>query len=101
MCYLFFKVKSPSGKFIKAKVIPGTIVVNAADLLERWTSGRIKSTMHRVMLPENTRTVRQSIAFFCMPDNDYPIQCIDGSNKYEPITALEWIDKRYRGNFDQ
>ena len=102
MIYFFnFQVKSPSGKFIKAKVIPGTIVVNAADLLERWTSGKIKSTIHRVTLPDDTTVPRQSIAYFCMPDNDWLIECLDGSNKFAPVTAFEYVDRRFKDNFEK
>ena len=92
----FTQVKSPSGRFIKVKIIPGTIVVNAADLLERWTSGKIKSTIHRVVLPDDTTVPRQSIAFFCNPDNECVIECIDGSRKYESISTYDYIDKRLK-----
>ena len=30
---------------------PGTVLVNLGDMLERWTSGKFKSTMHRVRYP--------------------------------------------------
>ena len=90
---------SPSGKFIKAKVIPGTIIVNAGDLLERWTSGKIKSTIHRVVLPDDTTVSRQSIAYFCTPDNESFIECLDGSSKYESISTYDYMEKRYKETF--
>jgi isopenicillin N synthase-like dioxygenase len=45
------QVKSPNGKFIDATPIPGTCVVNAGDLLARWSNDTIKSTVHRVVEP--------------------------------------------------
>jgi len=63
------EVKSPSGEYVKAKPIPGTIVVNAGDLLHTWSGGRYKATMHRVVPPVScSSSYRQSIAFFTHPD---------------------------------
>jgi isopenicillin N synthase-like dioxygenase len=45
------QVKSPNGKFIDASPIEGTCVVNAGDLLARWSNDTIKSTVHRVVEP--------------------------------------------------
>eukprot|EP00111_Clytia_hemisphaerica_P021990 TCONS_00064666-protein len=90
------EVKSPSGDFIKAKVIPGTIVVNAADLMERWASGRIKSTPHRVTIQTDMSKPRQCLAFFVSPDNDYLVECVDGSDKYEPINSYDYLDRRFK-----
>jgi isopenicillin N synthase-like dioxygenase len=44
-------VKSPNGTFVDATPIEGTIVVNAGDLLARWSNDTIKSTIHRVVEP--------------------------------------------------
>ena len=33
------------GEFVPAKPIPGTIVVNVADLMQRWTSDQLVSTV--------------------------------------------------------
>jgi isopenicillin N synthase-like dioxygenase len=41
------QVQSPSGKFVDATPIEGTCVVNAGDLLARWSNETIRSTVHR------------------------------------------------------
>ncbi|CAF1423790.1 unnamed protein product, partial [Rotaria sordida] len=49
------------------------IVVNFGDVFEYWTKGMIKSTIHRVILPNNINEQNQSrfsIAFFCVPNGD-------------------------------
>jgi isopenicillin N synthase-like dioxygenase len=45
------QVESPNGTFTDATPIPDTIVVNAGDLLARWSNDTIKSTKHRVVEP--------------------------------------------------
>lgn len=45
------QVKSPNGTFVDAAPIEGTCVVNAGDLLARWSNDTIKSTIHRVVEP--------------------------------------------------
>ena len=58
---------------------------------------------HRVLLPEKESekgSVRQSLAFFCHPDNTVVVECVDGSNKYPPVRADEdcWnrLNKTYQ-----
>lgn len=45
------QVRSPTGTFVDATPIEGTIVVNAGDLLARWSNDTIRSTIHRVVEP--------------------------------------------------
>lgn len=52
---------------------------------------------HRVVLPlaEIGRDKpRVSLAYFVHPDDDTLVECIDGSNKYQPITSLEYLQRR-------
>jgi isopenicillin N synthase-like dioxygenase len=48
------------------------IVVNFGDVFEYWSNGMIKSTIHRVNLPngDQQNDARFSIAFFCDPNGD-------------------------------
>ncbi|KAF2718091.1 Clavaminate synthase-like protein [Polychaeton citri CBS 116435] len=78
------QVLSPNGNFIDAKPIEGAIVVNAGDLLARWSNDVIKSTKHRVVEPpgkegEETHPARYSIAYFCNPNAESWIDAIPGT----------------------
>jgi len=42
------EVRRSDGTWLAAPPIPGTWVVNVADMLSRWTNGRWQSTPHRV-----------------------------------------------------
>jgi isopenicillin N synthase-like dioxygenase len=48
------QVKTPSGEYVDATPIDNTVVVNAGDLLARWSNDLIKSTVHRVIEPPFT-----------------------------------------------
>lgn len=45
------QVRSPGGEFVDATPVENTCVVNAGDLLARWSNDTIKSTIHRVVEP--------------------------------------------------
>lgn len=72
--------------------LPGSLVVNLGDLMQRWTNGRFKSTVHRVLPPEPGQR-RQCIGFFLDANFDAVIEplprCIpDGEvSKYPAIQA--------------
>ncbi|KAG8416631.1 hypothetical protein J3459_007602 [Metarhizium acridum] len=88
------QVKSPTGHFVDATPIPGTIVVNAGDLLARWSNDTIKSTIHRVVEPprkeDNSYPPRYSIAYFCNPNTESFIETLPGTYAAEK-------DKKYKG----
>lgn len=39
------------GRFVGVRPVRGAVLVNVGDLLERWSNGRWKSTVHRVVEP--------------------------------------------------
>lgn len=91
-----------SKTWIAATPIPGTLVVNVADLLQRWTNDRYTSTPHRVL--NKSGRERFSIATFYDPDFKAVVDPrrlgIDGAQcKYEPITAGAHILGRIERSF--
>ncbi|WVW84412.1 hypothetical protein I302_106446 [Kwoniella bestiolae CBS 10118] len=67
------------------------IVCNIGDQLMRWSDDRLKSTYHRVRLPEGAESqgARYSIAFFNQARTDSIIQ--GPEKKYPPITGGQFI----------
>lgn len=61
------QVQGPTGAFVDATPIEDTCVVNAGDLLARWSNDNIKSTIHRVVEPPSGEgdvyPARYSIAY--------------------------------------
>ena len=95
-------VKSPGAGFIPAAPIPGTVLVNIGSLLQRWTSDSLIATEHRVLIPEEEvrwRTVRQSVVFFALSDDDYVVKCLDKSEKYEPIKTIDYLNYRFESAY--
>lgn len=89
-------------EYIRAPPIPGAIVVNVADLMQRWTADKLKSTRHRVSIPTeecNRRVPRRSLAFFVHPDDDTVVKCLDGSDKYPSITAYDYLWRRLNATY--
>lgn len=97
------EVKNKNGEFVAARPIKGTVLVNIADLLQRWTADKLKSTVHRVLIPESEskrRIPRRSLVLFADPDLEETIECVDGSSKYPPITSGEWKRRRLLATYN-
>jgi isopenicillin N synthase-like dioxygenase len=78
--------------------VPGTLVVNVADLLSRWTNGRWISSMHRVTNPGHGGRERISVPFFVNPNDDALIACIPGcesATQEPPVLAGEWVRAKF------
>jgi isopenicillin N synthase-like dioxygenase len=92
------EVRSRSGDWLSAPVIPGTFVCNIGDCLMRWTNDRYVSTPHRVVNP--TGRERYSIAFFLDPNPEALVECLPSctlpgeSALYPPIRADAFLRSR-------
>ena len=79
--------------------IAGVITCNIGDMLMRWSDDQLKSTLHRVRMPQpdEYQGSRYSMPFFCQANKDAIIQ---GPRKaYDPITAHDYLQQRIAANF--
>ncbi len=92
-------------RWVPVSTLPGTIVVNVGDMLQRLTNHVYASTTHRVVNPpgEAAHQPRYSIPFFLHPNPDFVIrtlpQCISAErpDRYpEPITSHAYLLERLR-----
>ena len=96
------QVEDVNGDWIHAPPIEGTLIVNVADLLSRWTDGAYKSTPHRVV--NNSGRERLSLVLAFDPDPD---TLIDAGRIYgpdhpvgeEPITCGDYLIWRFNKAF--
>jgi isopenicillin N synthase-like dioxygenase len=91
-----------SRSWIPAPPIPGTLVVNVADLLARWTNDRYASTPHRVI--NRSGHERLSIATFYDPDykavvDPRALGTPEAECRYAPILAGDHIVGRIERSF--
>ncbi|VBB87021.1 Putative thymine dioxygenase [Podospora comata] len=111
------QVRAPGGRFVDARPVEGTVVVNAGDLLARWANDGVKSTIHRVVEPPPPKEegeseevkeypARYSVAYFCNPNFDSFIEAIPGTyggekgeKKYEGIYSGEYLVQRLSATY--
>lgn len=87
------------GTWIPAPYIPGTVVVNTGDLMERWTNNVFRSTKHRVVVPPRPAAYRSrySMTFFYRPNFDAEVTCLAPCQSpqhpalYPPTTTREHL----------
>lgn len=99
------EILNKRGEWVPVTTLPGTVVVNVGDMLQRLTNHVYQSTTHQVVNPpgDAARQPRYSIPFFLHPNPDFVIetlpQCIDEQhpNRYpEPISAHDYLLERLR-----
>lgn len=98
------QILTKQGDWVGVTALPGQIVVNVGDMLQRLTNNRLRSTTHRVVNPprEHWGTSRFSIPFFLHPKSSMSLACLDDCidrlhpKAYEDATAGEYLDERLR-----
>lgn len=96
------QVEDVNGDWIHAPPIEGTLVVNVADLLARWTDGAYKSTPHRVVNSSGRERLSLVLAFDPDPDTRVDARDIFGADyqaKEAPITCGDYLIQRFARAF--
>lgn len=85
------QVQLKDGTWLPANPVPGAFVVNIGDMIERWTNGMWKSTMHRVIhrgdggKEGSPAGGRISVPFFYEPNFDAVVKplemCVERSGR--------------------
>lgn len=87
------QVSDGNGGWIDVQAPDGGYVCNIADAMQRWTGGRFRSTLHRVVNPprEAARNDRISLVTFHNPNHDTILRGIGDSDagNEPPVTFAE------------
>ena len=97
------EVRRRDGTWLPARPVPGTFVVNVADMLSRWTNGRWQSTPHRVR--NLSGGDRYSLPYFFDMDMDSVVECLptctgpDNPAQYPPVRYGDYLMGRLDKNY--
>ena len=81
-----------------------SLLVNAGELIQRWTNDVYKSPLHRVVLDQKRTKSRISIVFFSGPKSHTVVAplkslcSLESPPKYHPVNAHEWIQNKLQLN---
>jgi isopenicillin N synthase-like dioxygenase len=89
-----------TGEWEDVPIVENSIVLNVADLFSRWSNGILKSTNHRIVNTDMTRS-RYSMPYFVDAGRDVMIENFtDQPSKYEPIKAYDYLKWRLAQSYD-
>lgn len=86
------EVRTRGGGWIALSAPPGEFVINFGEMLEMWTTGKIKATPHRVI---GTQSERISVPLFFNPNHDANV-APEGA---PPIAAVDHLQKRFNETY--
>jgi len=94
---------SKTGKWINVPCVPDTLVINIGDMMQRWTNDCFKSTIHRVLNPNENH--RFSMPFFFEPNFEAVVECIESCHgstgpKYPPIKFGDHLTNMYNSTYN-
>jgi isopenicillin N synthase-like dioxygenase len=107
------QVRLADGEWRWVKPYPSSITVNIADVLQFWTAGYLKSSVHRVVAPPEDQAGldRLGLLYFLRPAQELKLEILHspvldrlglvGDKEAEGIRAGDWVRARVKGNFEK
>lgn len=95
------ELRRSDGSWMPVRSLRGQLVINAGDMLQHATHGRIRSTPHRVSNPSGPNVSRYSIPFFTHPRPEVSLEPMPAPDDWEgapmqPVTAAQLLAERLR-----
>jgi isopenicillin N synthase-like dioxygenase len=102
------QIAGAEGNWSDATPVAGSFVVNVGDLMSRWTNGRWRSTLHRVVNPprEMTGSTRRlSLVAFTGPHEDAEVFCLPTCARADrppppPVRAGDYVMAKLTASMD-
>jgi len=86
------EVQMRDGYWEAVSAKPGTFVINFGEMLEMWTGGKVRATLHRVI---GSSQERVSIPLFFNPNYDTDVSAPDAQS----VSAGDYLSKRYNETY--
>ncbi len=95
------ELRRADGSWMPVRSLRGQLVINAGDMLQHATHGRIRSTPHRVSNPSGPNVSRYSIPFFTHPRPEVVLAPMRAHEAWQgpplqPVTAAQLLAERLR-----
>lgn len=87
------EVQLSDGTWLPVQAKPGTFIINFGEMLESWTNGRIKATLHRVI---GTSEERISVPLFFNPTYDTNVAPLGSGGV---LLAGDHLERRFRETY--
>ncbi len=87
------EVQLNDGTWLPVQAEPGAFIINFGEMLEMWTKGRVKATLHRV---KGSAQERISVPLFFNPNHDTNVA---PSGSDQPILAGDHLQKRFNETY--
>ncbi|WP_198971317.1 isopenicillin N synthase family dioxygenase [Xylophilus sp. ASV27] len=97
------------GRWHDVPAIPDSFVINVGDLMQHWTNGRWRSTLHRVSNPARDltgSTQRLSMVAFTGPQEHTRVECLptccgpDRPARFAPVIAGDYVRAKLQASMD-
>ena len=89
-----------SDQWIDAPIIENSVIVNIADMFQRWTNDTFLSTPHRV-LNTDMKQARYTMPHFVTPRRDVIVtNLMNDEAKYDPISAYSYLQWRLSKSYE-
>jgi isopenicillin N synthase-like dioxygenase len=92
------EVMGKDGNWISVTPLRGSYVINIGELMKRWTNGRFKATVHRVVHLQDKS--RYSMPLFCNPNfrtivDPRDLGVSDADAQYPPVMSGDFLLSRF------
>ena len=93
------EVMGKDGQWISATPLRGSFIINIGELMKRWTNGRFKATVHRVVHLQDKS--RYSMPLFCNPNfrtmvDPRDLGVSDAEAQYPPVMSGDFLLSRFK-----